>query len=358
MTSRYIMVRSSSASTRRPEYTSARARLPNSIHWCHGSSGAGNAFVSGGGVNSSITLSKRPMRTKAQNKIIQVDRDPRHLGRRAPLELGVAGDVPATLDALLPAVEAKADSGFLHKYVKETERLRRTLQHYVTKGPGIKPIRPEYLAATLSELAGDDTLFFADTGTACIWAARHINYGPGRRLFGSFSWASMANASPNAFGAQLAFPGRQTIALCGDGGFTMLGLGDLLTQVQRKAPVVHVILSNSMLDFVNIEQEEAGLVPFGTNFANPDFSRVAEALGARGIRIEEPRDVRDGLKAALAHKDGPVVVDVLVDRYALSRPAHVPAATVKGFTLSLARQVLTGHMDDVITTAEHNVRLL
>lgn len=168
----------------------------------------------------------------------------------------------------------------------------------------------------------------------------------------------MANAAPNAFGAQLAFPGRQTIALCGDGGFTMLGLGDLLTQVQRHAPVVHIVLNNGMLDFVNIEQQEAGFIPFGTEFANPDFSRVAEALGARGIRIEEPGDVRDGLQAALSHKGGPVVVDVLVDRYALARPAHVPGKTAAGFTLSLARQALHGQMDDVIATARHNVRLL
>ena len=191
-----------------------------------------------------------------------------------------------------------------------------------------------------------------------MWAARHITYGAQRRLFGSFSWASMANASPNAFGAQLAFPGRQTIALCGDGGFTMLGLGDLLTEVQRNAPVIHIVLNNGMLNFVNIEQQEAGFIPFGTDFSNPDFSRVAEALGATGIRIEEPGDVREGLQTALAHKGGPVVVDVVVDPYALARPAHVPAASAKGFTLSLARQALHGQMDDVIATAEHNVRLL
>src|ERR1700726_1019655 len=124
----------------------------------------------------------------------------------------------------------------------------------------LEPIRPEFLAATLDELASDDAMFFADTGTACIWLARHIKGGMKRRLFGSFSWASMANAAPNAFGAQLAYPGRQTIALCGDGGFTMLCLGDLLTQVERKAPVMHVVLNNESLDFVNIERQEAGFV--------------------------------------------------------------------------------------------------
>ena len=149
-----------------------------------------------------------------------------------------------------------------------------------------------------------------DTGTPCIWAARHISYGRDRRMVGSFTWASMANASPNAFGAALSFPGRQAIALCGDGGFTML------------------------------------------------FSQVATALGARGIRVEEPGDVRDAMQAALAHTGVPVVVDMVVDRYALSLPSHIPAATAKGFTLSIAKQVLSGKMDDVIETVEHNVRLL
>ena len=291
-------------------------------------------------------------------KTIQVDRDPANIGRRAPLELGVVGDVGATLRALAPLVQDKDGDHFLREHVAQTEHARRRLGHYVTKGPGIKPIRPEYVAAVLSELADDDAIFTVDTGTPVIWAARQIEYGPHRRMFGSFTWASMASASPNAFGAALSFPGRQAIALCGDGGFTMLGLGDLLTQVQRKARVVNLIFNNGMLDFVNLEQQEAGFVPFGTDFVNPDFSQVATALGARGIRVEEPGDVREALRAALAHTDGPVVVDVVVDRYALSLPSHIPAATVKGFTLSMAKQVLSGKMDEVIETVEHNVRLL
>jgi pyruvate dehydrogenase (quinone) len=291
-------------------------------------------------------------------KVIQVDRDPGIIGRRAPLELGVVGDVPATLRALATMVQDKDDDHFLREHVTQTERARRRLGHYVTKGPGIKPIRPEYVAAVLSELADDDAVFTVDTGTPCIWAARHIEYRGDRRLLGSLSWASMADAAPNALGAALALPGRQVIALCGDGGFTMLGLGDLLTQVQRKVRVVNVIFNNGMLDFVNLEQQEAGFVPFGTDFVNPDFGQVAEALGARGIRVEEPGEVRGALQSALSHTDGPVVVDVVVDRYALSLPSHVPAGTVKGFTLSLAKQALTGKMDDVIETIEHNVRLV
>jgi len=291
-------------------------------------------------------------------KKVQIDTNPKHLGRRTALDLGLVGDVQATVAAVLPKIREKNDTSFLEKHLAQTREFDELLSHYVEKGPGIKPIRPEYLAAILSALASDNAMFFADTGTACIWMARHIKGGANRRLFGSFSWASMANAVPNAFGAQLAFPGRQTIALCGDGGFTMLALGDLPTLVQRKARVVHIILNNESLDFVNIEQQEAGFVPFGVNFKNPNFARVAEAMGAKGIRLEEPGDVKDALTEALAYKDGPVVVDAVVDPYALSLPSHVPFHTAEGYTLSLAKQVLAGRFDDVIKTIERNIRLV
>jgi pyruvate dehydrogenase (quinone) len=289
---------------------------------------------------------------------VQIDKNPKHIGRRTRVDLGLVGDIKATVSALLPKISDKTNSSFLKKHIAETDSFHELLQHYVEKGPGIKPIRPEFLVATLSEVASDDAMFFVDTGTACIWAARHLKGAANRRIFGSFSWASMANAAPNAFGAQLAFPGRQTIALCGDGGFTMLALGDLLTLVQRKSPVVQIILNNESLDFVNIEMQEAGVVPFGVDFKNPNFAKVAEAMGAKGIRIEDPGDVKEALSAALAHKGGPVVVDAVVDPYALSLPSHVPFHTVTGFTLSMAKQVLSGKMDSVIKTIERNVRLV
>lgn len=289
---------------------------------------------------------------------VQIDRNPKHIGRRTAVDLGLVGEVKTTLNAVLGRVREKTDSHFLDKHLAETRAFDQMMQHYVLKGPEIKPIRPEFLAATLSQLAATDAMFFADTGTACMWLARHIQGGKDRRLFGSFSWASMANAAPNAFGAQLAFSGRQTIALCGDGGFSMLGLGDLLTQVQRKTPVVQIILNNGSLDFVNIEQQEAGFLPFGTDFRNPNFAKVAEAMGAKGIRLEDPGDVRAALTEALAYKSGPVVVDAVVDAFALSLPSHVPFHTAKGFTLSVAKQVWNGKMDDVIKTAQHNIRLL
>jgi pyruvate dehydrogenase (quinone) len=294
----------------------------------------------------------------ASVKKVQIDKNPKHIGRRTALDLGLVGDIKSTVSALLPAVREKTNGEFLAKQIAHTESFHKLLQHYVQKGPGIKPIRPEFLAATLSELAADDAMFFADTGTACIWLARHIYGGKSRRLFGSFSWASMANAAPNAFGCALAYPGRQCIALSGDGGFTMLGMGDLLTQIERRTPVVQVILNNEKLDFVHIEQQEAGFIPFGVEFKNPNFAKVAEAMGAKGIRIEEPGDVREGLAEALAYKNGPVVVDAVVDPFALAMPSHSPLHTVKGFTLSFARQVLSGRLDTVIKEVERNVGIV
>jgi len=291
-------------------------------------------------------------------KKVQVDKNPTHLGRRTAVDVGLVGDIKATVGVLLKSVQDKTESRFLDKHLAESRSFHDLLQHYVEKGPGITPIRPEFLIATLSELASDDAMFFADTGTACIWLARYVAGGRNRRIFGSFSWASMANAAPNAFGAQLAYPGRQTIAVCGDGGFTMLALGDLLTQVQRHTPVVQLILNNDSLDFVNIEMQEGGMIPFGVDFKNPNFAKVADAMGAKGIRIEAPGDVREGLAEALAHKGGPVVVDAVVDPFALSLPSHVPFHVAKGFTLSLAKQVLSGKMDAVIKTIERNTGLV
>ena len=173
------------------------------------------------------------------------------------------------------------------------------MSHYVTRGPELTPIRPEYLTATIDELASDDAVVTVDTGTACIWAARYITAKRNRRVFGSFSWASMANAMPNALGVALAYPGRQVIALCGDGGLTML-MGDLLTIAQRKLPVKVVVLNNGGLEFVHIEMEEAGIEPFGTEFENPDFSKLAEAVGFTGIRLEDPHEVRDAVTRLLS----------------------------------------------------------
>ncbi len=291
-------------------------------------------------------------------KIIQVDSSAHRLGRTTAITAGSVSDVGAFCRALLPQVAEKSDSAHLESALKISEEWKHRLNAYVTDGDKRKPIRPEYVAATLNELMDDDAIVTADVGTCNIWASHHIEFSGNRRHFTSFNWATMACASPNAFGASKAYPGRQVVALCGDGGFSMLAFGDLITEVQHKARVVHVIIDNGALDFVEIEMQEAGMAPVATDLENPNFAKIADAFGAKGIRVEEPGELRGALIEALAHKDGPVVVDVVTDRSALSIPSHIPRETAVGFTLGEFRRLLRGDTSEVLDNVTHNWRLV
>jgi pyruvate dehydrogenase (quinone) len=290
-------------------------------------------------------------------KKVQIDLDDTHLGRRTPIDLGLVGDVKPTLSMLLPMVAEKTATKHLERALDLTRAWERSFAKNVERGSSHKPIRPEYLVATLDKLAADDAFFGLDTGTPCIWAAHHLRATAKRTIFGSLTWASMACAAPNAMGAQFAHPGRQTIALSGDGGFTMLGMGDMLTLVERKLPVVIIIFNNSSLDFVRIEQQEAGVAPFGVDFKNCNFADVAAAMGAKGIRLEDPADVESALREALAHTGGPVVVDAVVDPFRLSIPSHIPIETAVGFTLSAWRQITSGEGNLLTDEIKHNLDL-
>jgi len=212
------------------------------------------------------------------------------------------------------------------------------------------------LACTLDELASEDAAFCADTGTPCIWTARYITAKRERHIFGSFSWASMASAMPNALGIALAYPGRQVIAICGDGGLAML-MGELLTIAERKLPVKIVVLNNGGLEFVNIEMQEAGIEPFGIKFENPDFAKLADAIGITGIRLEQPGGVRDSVTRLLS-TPGPALLDAVVDPHALSLPPHITFGEAEGFSLSLAKQALHGNLDEVIENIKRNIRIV
>lgn len=291
-------------------------------------------------------------------KVVQVDNLASHLGRRVALEMGVPADVRAFLEKLLPLVERKSDDEFLRTAQKTTEGWTKRLRHYVDGGEKRSPIRPEYLASLLDELIDEDAIVTADTGTSVIWVAHQTSFGGDRIQLGSYSWASMADASPYAFGATKAVPGRQVIAFCGDGGFSMLGLGDLLTERQHRSPIVHVVLNNEELDFVNIEQQEAGFRPWGTGFPAANYAAIAEGFGVKGIRCEDPARLRDQLTEALAHRDGPVVVDVVVDKRALALPSTVDAELVGKFTLSVFKRALHGEIPELWEEAKDNIRLL
>lgn len=286
-------------------------------------------------------------------KIIQVDLRPENIGRRCRVDLGLMGDVRETLNALLPLLDEKKDRAHLDRSLARYAADRKGLDDLATGAPGKKPVHPQFAARAISETAADDAIFTCDVGTPTIWAARYLRMNGRRRLLGSFNHGSMANALPQAIGAQLAFPGRQVVTLSGDGGLAML-MGDLLSLVQLKTPVKIVIFNNGTLGFVELEMRATGWLPYGTDLLNPNFAKVAESVGLKGFRVEDPAELRPALQAAFAH-DGPAVVDVVVHRTELSMPPAITAEQAIGFNLYLLKAVMNGRGDEIIELARTNL---
>jgi pyruvate dehydrogenase (quinone) len=289
--------------------------------------------------------------TKA--KIVQVDRDPAALGRRARLELGIIGDVAETVQALLPRLKTKTDQHFLQSARKHYAQARVALDDLAKPSAPGRPIHPQYLTKLVSELAASDAIFTADVGTPTVWAARYLAMNGKRRLIGSFNHGSMANALPQAIGAQAAFPGRQVVSLSGDGGFSML-MGDFISLVQLGLPVKVIVYDNGVLGFVAMEMKAAGFLDTGTSLKNPDFAAMANAMGIKGLRVEQSADIEPALKQAFAHP-GPVLVDVLTAKQELVMPPKIQIEQAKGFSLFMLKAIMNGRGDEVVELAETNL---
>lgn len=290
-------------------------------------------------------------------KIVQVDVRPEHLGRRSKLDLAVWGDVRETLRCLTPRVRAKTDRTFLDKMLKKhADALEGVVKAYTRKVEKHTPIHPEYVASVLDEIADDDAVFTVDTGMCNVWAARYLTPNGRRRIIGSFSHGSMANALPQAIGAQFTDRGRQVVSMSGDGGFSML-MGDFLSLVQHDLPVKVVLFNNSSLGMVELEMMVAGLPSYGTSNHNPDFAAIARAAGAYGVRVEKPKQLAGALRDAFKHK-GPALVDVVTDPNALSIPPKIRAEMVTGFALSASKIVLDGGVGRMLQMARSNLRNL
>lgn len=288
-------------------------------------------------------------------KIVQVDIRPEHLGRRSQLDLAVWGDARETLRALNARVKVKTDRRFLDRMLKKhADALEGVVKAYTRKVEKRTPIHPEYVASVLDELADEDAVFTVDTGMCNVWAARYLSPNGKRRIIGSFSHGSMANALPQAIGAQFTDRGRQVVSMSGDGGFSML-MGDFLTLVQYDLPVKVVLFNNSSLGMVELEMLVSGLPSYGTTNHNPDFAAIARAAGAFGVRVEKPKQLTGALKEAFRHK-GPALVDVVTDPNALSIPPRISAEMVTGFALSASKIVLDGGVGRMIQMARSNLR--
>jgi pyruvate dehydrogenase (quinone) len=286
-------------------------------------------------------------------RIAQVDIRAENIGRRATVDLAVVGDVKATITALLPLLEQKRDGTHLARAQEHYAKARQALDDLATGRPGKGLLHPQQVAKAISNQATADAVFTCDVGLPTVWAARYLAMNGKRRLIGSFWHGSMANAMAQAVGAQAAFPGRQVISLSGDGGFTML-MGDFLSLAQLRLPVKVVVFNNGALGFIELEQKSTGFLPTGTELQNPNFAAMAEAVGIRGIRLEDPADVEAGIAAALAH-DGPVLVDAVVNRTELAMPPSITAEMAKGFTLYMVKALLSGRHDEIIDLAKSNL---
>jgi pyruvate dehydrogenase (quinone) len=286
---------------------------------------------------------------------VQIDHDVTRLGRRTPVELGVHGDVRATLKELVPLVDQKGDRTFLDRMLrKHAQALDRVVDAYTRDIEHHLPIHPEYAARLLDDVASDDAVFTVDTGMNNVWAARYLTPNGRRRVIGSFLHGSMANALPHAIGAKLAYPGRQVISMSGDGGLGML-LGELLTLAMRQLAVKVVVFNNRALGMIKLEMMVDGLPDYQTDNGDVDYAAIARAAGLHALRIEQPGDVRAGLAEALA-LPGPALVDLVTDPHAMSMPPHITAAQVKGFALAAGKTVLDGGVGKMVELARANVR--
>lgn len=290
----------------------------------------------------------------SNKKIIQIDERADRLGRRAKVDMGLCGKIEDTLSVLLPLIEEKQDDSFLKKQLKKYDKVKEDLDVYV-KDPGKENlIHPEYVASVINNLAAKDAIFTVDTGMCCVWGARYIHATGQRKMLGSFSHGTMANAMPMSIGASLAHPDRQIIAFCGDGGISML-LGDLATIYQYKLPVKLFVFNNRSLGMVKLEMEVDGIPDNETDMVNPDFAMIAMAMGFKGINVNKPEEVEGAVKEAFS-TEGPVLVNVMTDPNSLALPPKIEWSQIKGMTTSMTKMMLGGNIKEVVDTIQSNIK--
>lgn len=287
----------------------------------------------------------------ADATIIQIDINPGSLGSHCHVDMALIGDIKSTLTALLPRLTVKTKRDFLDKALEHYTDARKELDALATANDK-QTIHPQYLAQQISHYASEDAIFTCDVGTPTVWAARYLKMNGQRRLIGSFSHGSMANAMPQALGAQAIDRQRQVISMSGDGGFSML-MGDFLSIAQLKLPVKIVVFNNSVLGFVAMEMKAGGYLTDGTELENPNFAAIASACGVKGIRVEKASELNAALEEAFAY-DGPALLDVVTATSELAMPPQIKLDQAKGFSLYMLRAIINGRGDEVIELAKTN----
>jgi pyruvate dehydrogenase (quinone) len=276
--------------------------------------------------------------------LIQIDSDATHLGRRHPVDIGVVGHIKDTIEALLPRLHPREEHAFLRNSLKHRQATLQQIANEERAGSdGL--IHPQYLTKLIDRHADGDAIFTADGGSPMVWLLRHITSNGKRRTLTSLVHGTMANAMPEALGIKKALPDRQVISLSGDGGISML-LGDLLTAVQENIPIKVIVYNNSSLGFVEMEQKVEGLLDAFTELKNPDFARLAEAIGFYGRRVDDAATLNEAVRDVLS-QPGPALLDVKVNRYELVMPPKVEAGQVLHTALYSAKAIIAGRGKEV-----------
>ncbi len=289
-------------------------------------------------------------------KIIQIDTKPEKLGRRAKVDHGYCGDIASTLQELIPLLKVKTSKGFLEKMRSLHKDIEDTYDSYVEEKGTAKNIHPEYVAHLVDKTADNNAIFTVDTGMCAVWAARYLKAGKDRYLTGSFNHGSMANAMPMAIGAGLAYPNRQVIAFCGDGGISML-LGDLMTISQYKIPVKIIIFNNRALGMVKLEMRVQGYLDWQTDMVNPDFMKLAESMNIAAWQAKESKEVDQALAKGFQH-NGPALINIFTDPNALAMPPSLKFDQIKGFAVSMGRLMVNGKFAEMVDTTNSNLKYL
>ena len=280
-----------------------------------------------------------------QATIVQIDDDPSRLGLRAPMTVGLAGDAAPTLRELLPLLPRNGDRAFLEK---AQAGMREWWELMKERGSRTDmPMKPQVVSENLDQLLADDAIISTDSGTITTWAARHIRIRENQRFSLSGNLATMANGLPYTIAAQVAFPKRQCVAFVGDGGFSML-MAEMSTAVKYQLPIKVIVIKNNTLGQIKWEQMVfLGNPEYGVSLQPIDHVKVAESVGAKGIRIEDPKRCHEQLAQALA-MEGPVVIECVVDPYEPPMPAKIKPKQAKNLAESLARG--EAHRGKIATT--------
>lgn len=278
--------------------------------------------------------------------IIQIDHNIDHIGRRAPVTLGLAGDVRETLRALLPMIKQGQSADFRDRLMKVRNRWLDRMEEQANLSRADEPLHPQLFARAISDHVDKDAIFAVDVGECSVWLARQMKMNGGRRMVGGFNHGSIGAGLPAALGAASLQEGRQVWALCGDGGFGM-SMNDFVTAVRYQWPIKVIVFNNSEFGFVKMEMEVSGM-PHNfeaTGLVNPDFAAFAKACGGDGVRVEHAEDIVPAIEKANA-SDKPFIIDAIVSSGELVMPPEIEIDEAWGFGMSKVKEGLIGIKGD------------